>query len=383
MQDMQQGGNAPIGSVRPRVVFAWSAPFGRGLEADVSAYLLTAGGKVRGDHDMVFYNQPDGAAGALRFRGSGSGEFDVDLDLVPEVIERIVFCLTIDEAQAKGHTLALIDGADITVFDDAGAMLRFRPALAGATEAAMIFGELYRRGTQWKFRAVGQGFNGGLAPLAESFGIDIAAESDETLPVPIEAARLGRIMLNEAGQAITLSPGAGGFGDIVVTLTWSHGRRGYYSEDAPIDLDLGCLVEMQDGRKTAVQALGGMLGTREAPPFVELSSDDRTGEAGETLRIAGQHWSTIKRIAIFANVYDGQPDWERTASSTLLTMSGQPPVEVDIAIGPNDRRICGIVSLVNDSGRMEVVRLANYVSDQQALDESLGWGMRWKIGGKA
>lgn len=383
MQDMQQGGNARIGSFRPRIAFAWTPAAGRGVEVDASAYLLTGSGKVRGDHDMVFYNQPDGGAGAVRFRAGGGGIFDVDLDAVPEGIERIVFCLTIDEAQAKGHTLALIDGAEISVMYDDATALRFRPILAEATEAAMIFGELYRRGGQWKFRAVGQGFNGGLAPLAESFGIDIATEDTAPVSAPAEAMPLARIALDEPDQTITLVPEANGFGEILVTLTWSHGRPGYFGESAAIDLDLGCLVEMQDGRKTAVQALGGMTGTLDAPPFVALSGDDRTGDAGETLRIDGRNWPAIKRIAIFANIYDGQPDWRRTAGQVLLTMSGQPGIEIAIAAGNNACRICGILLMENDGGHLKVTRRADYVADQQKLDEQLGWGMRWQPGTKS
>lgn len=86
-----------------------------------------------------------------------------------------------------------------------------------------------------------------------------------------------------------------------MTLTWSHGRPAYFGTSAAIALDLGCLVEMQDGRKTAILAPGGMIDTLDVPPFVTLADDDRTGNVGETLRINGKHRLEIKRIAIFAN----------------------------------------------------------------------------------
>ncbi len=378
MQHMQKGGNAPVGIFRPRIAFAWTPVAGRGVEADVSAYLLTASGKVRGDRDMVFYNQTDGGAGAVRFHAGDGGAFDVDLDLLPDDIERIVFCLTIDEAQAKGHTLALIEGAAITVADEAVSVLSFSPDLVGATEAAMIFGELYRRAGQWKFRAVGQGFNGGLAPLASSFGIDIAADDAPPSPEPAKSVQLCKLSMDEPGQAITLEPSADGFGSVVVTLNWSHGRSSYFSGAGAIDLDLGCLVEMQDGRKTAIQMLGGMTGRIDGPPFIVLSGDDQTGEAGETLQIDGTHWQEIKRVAVFCNIHDGVPDWRRTAGLALLTVPGQPPIEIQLADGRNDCRICGVVLLENDDGVMKVTRLVDYVENQQRLDERLGWGMRWQ-----
>lgn len=378
MQDMQQGGNAPIGVSRLRIALTWTPVAGRGVEADVSAYLLTASGKVRGDRDMVFYNQTEGGAGAVRFQAGDGGAFDIDLDLMPEDIERIVVCLTIDEAQAKGHTLALVEDAAITVSEGAAGIMSFRPDLVGATEAAMIFGELYRRGGQWKFRAVGQGFNGGLAPLASSFGIDIAADDTPPPPAPVKDVPLAKLSMDEPNQTITLTPGADGFGSIVVTLNWSHGRSSYFNGAGAIDLDLGCLVEMQDGRKTAIQMLGGMTGSIDEPPFIFLSGDDRTGDVGETLQIDGAHWQEIKRVAVFCNIHDGVPDWRRTAGLALLTTPGQPPLEIQLTEGRNDCRICGILLLENDAGPIKVTRLVDFVENQRRLDERLGWGMRWQ-----
>lgn len=176
MIDMQQGGNAPVPGDRVVVAFGWSAV---GVEADVSAYLLTAIGKVRDDADMVFFNQPSGAGDAIRHDAAagGKGGFDVDLTAMPAAIERIVFCVTIDGAQADVQTLKSLDGAQVTLgLTGQSPALSYRPALGAASEAAMTFAELYRRQGQWKFRAVGQGFNGGLAPLARSFGIDVAEE---------------------------------------------------------------------------------------------------------------------------------------------------------------------------------------------------------------
>ena len=378
MHDMQQGQNAPIEISRLRVEFTWTPVAGRGLEADVSAYLLTSSGNVRSDRDMVFYNQTDGGAGAVRFHAGDGGAFDIALDLVPDDVERIVFCLTIDEAQAKGHTLALMENAAITVSDGAAGMMSFRPDLVGAMEAAMIFGELYRRGGQWKFRAVGQGFNGGLAPLASSFGIDIAADdAAEPLP-PVKSVQHAKLSMDEPDQSVTLTPDAAGFGTIVITLNWSHGRNNHSTGTGAIDLDLGCLVEMQDGRKTAIQALGGMTGAIDQPPFVVLSGDDRTGDIGEALEINGNHWKEIKRLAVFCNIHDGVPDWRRTSGLALLTAPGQPPIEIQLADGRNDRRICGIVLLENDTDLIKVTRLVDYVQDQQRLDERLDWGMRWR-----
>jgi len=190
--DLPKGANAPLGAAELRIVLTWPHQAG---EVDVSAYLLGAEGRVRGDADMVFFNQSATPDGAVRL---ADATFTVALDRMPAATERIVFCLT-----AASGTLAAFDGAAIAVGGD----LRFQPQLAGASEAAMIFGEVYRRGPQWKFRAVGQGFNGGLAPLARSFGIKVADEPPPPPPTPpaLTAVSLEKKVAAKAPQLVNLA----------------------------------------------------------------------------------------------------------------------------------------------------------------------------------
>ncbi|KTF68999.1 TerD family protein [Sphingomonas sp. HT-1] len=389
MTDLQQGGNAPTPGDALTIGFAWKVAPGRDVDADASAYLLTASGKVRDDADMVFYNQPEGGAGGIRFVSAGGrGAFEVDLARIPSEIEKIVFCVTIHEAQAKSQTLALLDGAEITVAPSGGAAaLRFAPALAGASEAAMTFGELYRRNGQWKFRAVGQGFNGGLAPLARAFGIDVAEDAAPVpppAPPPPPPVNLSKVTLEKAGQTVSLEKRGASFGEIIINLNWSRGRKGFFGGGSAIDLDLGCLFELADGRKGVVQALGKAFGSFNDLPYIALSGDDRTGDVsqGETLRVNGAQWAQIRRIAVFANIYDGVPNWQQTDGVVLVTMPDQPPIEVRMTEGRDDRRLCGIVLIENDAGRVKVTRIVDYVRDQQVLDEKLGWGLRWVAGRK-
>jgi len=383
--ELQQGGNTPVPGDALSVGFNWPAP-GRDVDADASAYLLTAAGKVRSDADMIFYNQPEGGGGAIRFVAAGNGLFEINLRRLPDEIEKIVFCLTIHEAQAKNQTLELLAGASVSVAPTGGAdTLRFVPSLAGAREAAMVFGELYRRQGQWKFRAVGQGFHGGLAPLARSFGIDVAEEAPPPPPSPPRpAVNLSKVTLEKPGQTVSLEKRGASFGEITINLNWSRGRKGFFGGGTAIDLDLGCLFELTDGRKGVVQALGRVFGSFTQPPFIALSGDDRTGDVshGETMRVNGAHWADIRRIAVFANIYDGVPNWRQTDGVVLVTMPDQPPIEVRMTEGRDDRRLCGIVLIENDAGRVKLTRIVEYVRDQQVLDETLGWGLRWVAGRK-
>jgi tellurite resistance protein TerA len=386
--ELERGANAVVDAAEVTVRISYAVP--AGVEADASAYLLGENGKVRGDHDMVFYNQVAGADGAVRFSpqpGAG-GQFAVSLLGLPKEVARIVFCVTVDQAGASGRTLASLASPRIEVADASGSLAAsYGPDLNGANEAAMTFGELYRRGGDWKFRAVGQGFNGGLGPLARSFGIDAKDEAPPPPSVTPEARRpisLSKVNLEKRGQAISLEKRGSTFGEIVVNLNWSRGKRGFFGGGSAIDLDLGCLLELADGQKGVVQALGRQFGSFHDLPFIQLDGDDRTGDVsrGETMRINGAQWSQIQRVAIFANIYDGVPNWQQTDGVVTVTMPDQPPIEVRMTEGRNNMRLCGVVLLENDSGRLKATRIVEYYRDQSELDQAHGWGLRWVAGSK-
>ena len=378
MTVLQQGGNAALSGGWVTVTLAW--PAAAGIAADASAYLLTAAGRVRGDADMVFYNQPTAADGAVHFIAQPA-RFTVDLASIPAAIERIVFCLTIDATVARGQTLAALDGATVSAADG-DATRSFRPALANATEAAMIVAELYRRAGGWKLRAVAQGFNGGLAPLARSFGIDVAIGSPAARQPPAKPVSLTKITLDKPGQKVSLEKKGAQFGDIVVNLNWSRGRGGWGSQ--AVDLDLGCLYGLANGDRHAVQALGRQFGASDRPPYIELSGDDRTGDvaAGETMRINGARWDQIERVLVFASIYKGVANWQATNGVVTVVVPGQPVLEVPMTGGQNDRRMCGVVLIENVAGRIETTRIVEYFTGARALDLQFGWGLSWVAGSK-
>jgi tellurite resistance protein TerA len=133
-----------------------------------------------------------------------------------------------------------------------------------------------------------------------------------------------------------------------------------------------------------VQALGNVFGAFDRPPFIQLSGDDRTGDVsqGETLRINGARWSELRRVAVFANIYDGVPNWQATDGVVTVVMPDQPVIEVRMTEGRNDRRLCGIVLLENDGGGIRATRIVDYHRDQQDFDRAHGFGLRWTAGSK-
>ncbi|GAB2934380.1 VWA domain-containing protein [Streptomyces heilongjiangensis] len=181
---MAKGGNLPVAAKAVHVELGWSGSPG-GPDADASALLLGTDGRVRGDGDFVFYNQPRHASGAVRHLGKrreGAGVTDsigVDLAALEPEVDRVVL-----GASADGGTFGQLSGLRLRLLDAAtgGQLALFE--MQATTETAFIGGELYRRAGQWKFRAVGQGYASGLAGLATDFGISVDEEPAATAATP-------------------------------------------------------------------------------------------------------------------------------------------------------------------------------------------------------
>jgi tellurium resistance protein TerD len=186
---LQKGGNVNLSKENPNlskviVGLGWDprATDGAGFDLDASGFLLKNDGKVRGDADFVFYNNlksTDGSVVHLGDNTTGQGEGDderltVDLSRVPPEVDKISFCVTIHDAEARKQNFGMVGKAFIRCVDANGEkeLARYDLSEDSSTETAMIFGELYRAGADWKFKAVGQGFKGGLGPLARSFGVN-------------------------------------------------------------------------------------------------------------------------------------------------------------------------------------------------------------------
>ena len=173
MPSMTKGSNLPVTVESVRAVLSWTA--GAGVpDVDASALLLGSGGKVRTDDDFVFYNQPHHPGGGVRHEGkapAGPGfteSVSVDLTALEPSVDRIVIA-----ASADGGTFGAVPNLALNLYDTAGSEVASFQISDAATETAFVFGELYRRGDGWKFRAIGQGYASGLKGLAVDFGITV------------------------------------------------------------------------------------------------------------------------------------------------------------------------------------------------------------------
>lgn len=187
---LQKGGNVNLSKEAPGlnklvVGLGWDVRVsdGSAFDLDGSAFLLKADGKVRGDADFIFYNNLKSVEGSVKHSGdnrTGAGDGDdetvaIDLSQVPPGVERISVCVTIHDGEARRQNFGMVQKAFVRCVNAATntEIARFDLSEDSSTETAMVFGEVYRNGSDWKFRAVGQGFKGGLGPLAGSFGVNV------------------------------------------------------------------------------------------------------------------------------------------------------------------------------------------------------------------
>lgn len=186
--NLQKGGNANLSREAPglsRVIvgLGWDArsTSGDDFDLDASAFLLNEAGKARSEADFVFYNNMKSADGSVEHTGdnrTGAGDGDdealkVDLSRLPAQVAKVAFTVTIHDAQARRQSFGQVSGAFIRVVDESSGteLVRYDLSEDFSTETALIFGELYRHNGEWKFRAVGQGYAGGLLELLRVYGL--------------------------------------------------------------------------------------------------------------------------------------------------------------------------------------------------------------------
>ncbi|CAI3161512.1 General stress protein 16U [Acinetobacter calcoaceticus] len=187
---LNKGGNLSLSKTDPSlnqvlIGLGWDARATDGVDFDLdaSAFLLAANDKVRGETDFIFYNQTRSPEGSVEHTGdnrTGAGDGDdeavkIDLAKVPAEVQKIAITVTIHDAESRGQNFGQVQNAFIRVVNDQTnvEIVRFDLNEDYSTETAMIFGELYRHNGEWKFRAVGQGYNGGLSAMCRQYGISI------------------------------------------------------------------------------------------------------------------------------------------------------------------------------------------------------------------
>ncbi len=156
---------------------------GGDFDLDAAAFLLTDSGKISTQSDFVFYGNLEHPSGSVKHMGdnlTGAGEGDdeqikIDLSMVPENITKIAFTVTIYDAETRRQNFGQVNNAFIRIYNEANGeeLLRYDLGEDFSIETAAVFGELYKNGTEWKFNAIGSGYQGGLAALCANFGVQV------------------------------------------------------------------------------------------------------------------------------------------------------------------------------------------------------------------
>ena len=187
---LSKGGNVSLSKEAPGLTsilvgLGWDPRVTDGTEFDLDASVFICGenGKVRSDEDFIFYRNLSGLGGAVEHLGdnrTGEGEGDdeqvkIDLSKIPADVKKLVFVVTIHEAEKKNQNFGQVSNAFMRILNQNGGaeLAKYDLSEDYSTETAMIFGEIYRHNEEWKMKAIGAGFAGGLGPLATAHGVNV------------------------------------------------------------------------------------------------------------------------------------------------------------------------------------------------------------------
>ena len=187
---LTKGGNVNLSKEAPgltkiKLGLGWDVrkTDGAGFDLDALAFVVGANGKVRSDSDFVFFNNKKSSDGTVEHTGdnrSGEGDGDdesivIDLANIPTDVEKVIAAVVIFDGETKGQSFGQVEKAYVRVINETGGaeIARFDLSEDASTVTAMIFGEVYRNNGEWKFKAIGQGYNDGFKALVASYGVNV------------------------------------------------------------------------------------------------------------------------------------------------------------------------------------------------------------------
>jgi tellurite resistance protein TerA len=404
MRSFQKGEKARLTELTPTEEVSVGVQLEAGTgTADISCFGVDAQGKLSDDRYFIFYNQkssPEGAIAAQGPAGEDRESFAVRLAALPETINRLVFTATLDgegtmATVTRGHLRLSGGPQEVARYSFTGADF--------AGEKAVILGELYRK-DGWRFAAVGQGFNGGLSALLAHFGgseigtgvpaATPTAPPPTTLPPPpapeaTPAVNLSKVTLEKKGAArsVNLTKG-GGTQPLHFNLNWSANveggrKRGFLSgrANAP-DLDLGCMFELVTGEKSVIQPLGGYYGDARNKPWIWLDKDDRSGQDVDGENLFVYRPDQVRRILLFALIYDGAPDFKSVGATLTITDAHGGVTVVHLDNPDANRTFCAICTVTNSGSTLEIRKEEQYFRGAHEADGYFQFGFQWKAGQK-
>lgn len=200
--------------------------------------------------------------------------------------------------------------------------------------------------------------------------------------------------LGKRGDSLSITPPKDGFGPFTVAAAWDNpvnesssllGKFLKVKTKANVDLDLGCLYELHDGHRGAIQAFGKLMGNFDEMPYLTLSHDEQTGDRqgdDEWITVNGAKWPEIKRLLFYVYIYKGASNWAEFRPQIQLRVPDEKPMVVTIA-SPNDTMdICAIAGIENVRNGMKITNYTEYFPGQAEMDRAFGFGIEWAEGSK-
>lgn len=207
--------------------------------------------------------------------------------------------------------------------------------------------------------------------------------------------------LGTTGQTTIFNPQKDGFADIRIGAAWqnleveqaSGGFLGKFLKKKVlkkgVDLDLGCLYEMQDGTRGGLQAFGDSYGSYESAPFISLSKDDRTGDddddidgLDEIMTLNGPHWPEVKRLLVYLYIYEGAQSWAEIKPQIHVEVPNEKPMVVTLHTYKSEMCLCAAAMLENVRGGIRMTNITEYYPSHPAMDRAFGFGLEWEDGTK-
>lgn len=201
--------------------------------------------------------------------------------------------------------------------------------------------------------------------------------------------------LRHAGESMAVNAAEGGFKYIVIGAAWDNvevQEAGIIEKlvkkvaHIGVDLDVGCMYEMEDGTRGCLQAFGKKFGNFDKPPYMKLSGDERTGDAkgyDEYILVNGAHWDKIKRIIVYFYIYEGAPNWSTINPKIILDVPGQDDLVVSLHTHNDALCVCAVGGLENVRGGIKLTNYTEYFPGHAEMDRAFGFGLEWDDGKKS
>ncbi len=391
MMKLPKGGNCPLGAEVATVRIAWT-PDGGAVGA--LAMLVDSLGKLGGDGHVVHAGAGGGSGVVLDVVGSsGQANFAVDTGRLPSGTQSVVLYAFSRSGGLRGLGSLAVEVAGVASHE-----------VAEEDRDAQVVAvcEFYLRSGAWKVRALSQAKPGDMDAVIRAAGGRISvlrdveqggAGASTGAPSPINLTKITLAKKGDA-QKIDLTKGDK---EIVINLNWNQKKK-LFSFKGAIDLDLGCFLEMRDGGKMCidgVQFARGRGGPRDRltrqgcyteAPWVWHMGDDRSGgqmATGENILVNPKGFSELRRMTVYAFIYEGAARWAETDAVVTVKVPGSPDVEVRMGEQVSRQMFCVIAELSFEGDRsVTVTKELSFHGHHGEADKACGWGMQWGPGGK-